>query len=132
MELGIVLCYREQVTDSPRKTRLGLGLLSRRLGLHSLGAGLRYLRKHVLLLAEILLHTFEEVRDQIVPPLELHVYLPVRLLDLITPPHEPVVGSDSVDHQYHHDHNDNYQQNRTHPKPPRLGCQKHYIPPQHK
>src|SRR5215203_6657290 len=130
-EIWIVLGDREQVPDGPGEPGLGLGLLSRRLGLHGLGAGLRYLRKHVLLLAEILLHTFEEVRDQIVSPLELHVYLPVRLLDLITSPHEPVVGGDGVDHEYHYDHDDDYRQNYTHPKPPRLGCQMHYIPPQH-
>src|SRR5918997_5867443 len=117
-KLRIVLGNGEQVPDGPGKTGLGLGLLSRRLGLHSLGASLSYLRKHVLLLAEVLLHAFEEVRDQVISPLELHIYLPVRLLYLITSPHEPVVGDDGEDHQYHHDHNDDYQDN-THPKPPR-------------
>src|SRR5919112_573442 len=126
-ELGIILGYSEQVPDSPRKPGLGLGLLPWGLGLHGLGAGLRYLREHVLLLAEVLLYDFEEIGDQVVPPLELHVYLPVRLLDLVTSPHEPVVGGDGVDHEHHHYHDDDYQQNNTHPKPPRLGCQMHYI-----
>src|SRR5215211_6275626 len=68
-ELRIVLGHRKQIPDGPTEPCLGLGLLSWRLGLHSLRAGLRYLRKHVLLLAEILLHAFEEVRDQVVPAL---------------------------------------------------------------
>ena len=40
------------------------------------GAGLRDLREHLLLLAEVLLHAFEEVRDQVVPPLELDAICP--------------------------------------------------------
>src|SRR5918993_4068821 len=128
-EIGIVLGDGEQVPDRPRETGLGLGLLPRRLRLHRLGAGLRYLGEHVLLLAEVLLHAFEEVGDQVVPPLQLHVYLPVRLLDLVTAPHETIVGGDGVDHEHHQDNDDNYQQYNTHPKPPRLGCRKHYIRP---
>src|SRR5215212_566010 len=58
-QLGVVLGNRKQVPDGPRETGLGLGLLARRLGLHSPGAGLRYLRKHILLLAKILLDAFE-------------------------------------------------------------------------
>src|SRR5215210_483058 len=108
-EIWVVLGNGEQVSDGPGEPRLGLGLLARRLGLHGLGAGLRDLGEHVLLLAEVLLHAFEEVGDQIVAALELHVYLPVRLLDLVTPPHEPVVSRDRVDHEYHDDHDDHDQ-----------------------
>src|SRR5215212_6460792 len=91
-ELRVIPGHGEQVPDGSTESRLRLGLLARRLGLHGLGAGLRDLGEHVLLLAEVLLDAFEEVGDQIVPTLELHVYLPVRLLDLVAPPHEPVVG----------------------------------------
>src|SRR5215210_1064724 len=76
-EIRVVLGHGEQVADGARETGLRLGLLSRRLGLHGLGAGLRDLGQHVLLLAEVLLHAFEKVRDQVVATLELHVYLPV-------------------------------------------------------
>src|SRR3712207_7570079 len=43
-----------------------------------------------LLLAEVLLHALEEVGDQVVAALELHVYLPVGLLGLVAPPHQAV------------------------------------------
>src|SRR5215203_3503986 len=39
-ELGVILGHGEQVPDCSTKSRLGLGLLARRLGLHGLGAGL--------------------------------------------------------------------------------------------
>src|ERR687889_625897 len=68
-EIRVVLGNGKQVPDGPGEAGLGLSLLSWGLRLHGLGAGLRYLREHVLLLAEVLLHAFEEVRDQVVPAL---------------------------------------------------------------
>src|SRR3712207_9152430 len=91
-ELGVVLRHREQVADGPGEPCFGLRLLPGRLGLHRLRAGPRYLREDLLLLAEVLLHALEEVGDQVVPTLELDVYLPVGLLGLVAQPHQAVVG----------------------------------------
>jgi hypothetical protein len=51
----------------------------------------------------------------------LYVYLPVGLLYLVSPPHEPVVGDDGIDHEHDENQDQKNHQNGAHPKPPRRG-----------
>src|SRR5918997_2194533 len=101
-QLRVVLGDGEEVADGPAEARFGLGLLPHALRLHGTRAGLCYPCQDLLLLAEVLFYAFEEVWDQVVPALELDVYLAVRLLGLVPAPHQPVVGDDREDHDQHH------------------------------
>src|ERR671917_31953 len=127
-ELGVALGHGEEVADGAGEARLGLGLLPHALRLHGAGAGLGNLGQDLLLLAEKLLYAFEEVWDQVVAPLELDVYLAVRLLGLVLAPHEPVVGDDREDHGQHQNH---YQDDRrhAHPRPPKRVTTQDIISP---
>src|SRR4028118_2378561 len=97
-KLGVALGHGEEIADGAGEARLRLGLLPHTLRLHGAGAGLCDLGQDLLLLAEVLFYAFEEVGDQVVAPLELDVYLTVRLLRPALAPHGPPAGPPRVAH----------------------------------
>src|SRR4028118_1007327 len=127
-KLGVALGHGEEIADGAGEARLRLGLLPHALRLHGAGAGLGNLGQDLLLLAEVLLDAFEEVWDQVVAPLELDVYLAVRLLGLVFAPHESVGGDDREPHGQHQNY---YQDDRrhAHPRPPKRVTTPNIISP---
>ena len=108
LEVGVVLDHREQRTQALGQGVLGLCLGGRTLGAggHGGRAGVGHLRQGVLLELHVALDRLDQVGDQVVPPLELHVDLAPGVVDLVAPPHESVERGPQA--QRHNDDDDDH------------------------
>src|SRR6185503_12574135 len=106
LELGVRLGDREQPSE---------GLAQDPLGLTGLRGGARALRgrarlgdrlERAALVGGVALDRLDEVRDQVVPPLELDLDLRPRVVDAVPEADEPVVERDQRDHEERDDHDD--------------------------
>ena len=102
LEVGVVLDEGEQLAQGAGQEVLGLGGLSgvgraRLLGGDGGGPSLDDPRQGLLLEVHVALDGVDEVRDQVVPALELHADLVPRLVDQVPQPDQAVVREDQED-----------------------------------
>ena len=96
-----------------RVARAAGGLLARRVGRVS-GRDHRFER--LALVLDIALGHFDQVRNQVVPPLQLHVDLREGILEAVPQGDQPVVHPDNRKHHHqhnHHQHDQNDQKRAT-------------------
>jgi len=78
------------------------------------GARLGDLGQRLLLVGHVVLDGLDEVGDEVVPALELHVDLAPGVVDLVAPAHQAVVDAGEDDPQDDEDHDDD--DDRDHPR----------------
>ena len=93
LEVGVGLAQGEQLAQRAGELVAGLGLAGGRVGCGDGGvAGLHDGVERLLLVGGVALDGLDEVGDEVDAPLELHVDLRPRVLDLVAQPDETVVG----------------------------------------
>ena len=105
LELGIVLDDGEQGAQGSGQHVLGLGLFGRSLGARRNGVGPRFgdLGQDILLEVHVALDRVDEVRDEIVPALQLDLDLGEGLIDPEPLLDQPVVEGDQEQDDRHDD-----------------------------
>ena len=94
LQLRVGLGDREEGLEGPGEEVVGGHGLLGALGLQHRRARLAHVLQELALVLRVALHGLDEVRDQVVPPLELHVDIRPRLVGALPQTHEPVVDHD--------------------------------------
>src|SRR6476659_1515851 len=109
LQLRVRLGDREQPAERLAQDPLGLGRLGGRTCALRRGARLGDRLERAALVRRVALDGLDEVRDQVVPTLELDLDLGPRVLDPVPQPDESVVEDDQCQqhqHEHHDDHDD--------------------------
>ena len=118
------LGHREQPSERLRQLVLLRGLLGRAgSGGDGRRPGTGDLVEHAALVGRVALDRLDQVRDEVVPAVQLDVDLPPGLLHQVPQPDEAVVRADDPDEGDHDDHDDDDQDDDTgaHSRPPEVG-----------
>ena len=107
LQLGVGLGDREQAAERLAQHPLRRSGRRRALRRHRRGARLGDRVERPALVGRVPLHRLDEVRDQVVPPLQLHVDLRPGVVDPVALADEPVEEQHQVEQeQHHHDDDD--------------------------
>src|SRR5206468_716250 len=104
----VSLCDGEEATERRGERVLGLGLLLDSLRVLRRRARCGYLLEDAALMARVSLDRLDQVRNQVVPALQLHIDLRPRVFRPVAEPDETVVehDDDEPDQQDHRDGDD--------------------------
>jgi hypothetical protein len=97
LEVGIGLGERHEAPERARQRAFGGGLLGRTACCERGVAGLHDRLERAALMGRVALHGLDEVRDEVVPLLQLHVDVGEGLRDPLPERDEPVIGHDAVE-----------------------------------
>src|ERR1035437_10599740 len=103
LEVRIGLGQRDQLAERAAQLVFGGGDLSRSLRGHRGVAGLRHVVERAALVRGVALHGLEQIRDQIVALLELHVDLGKGLADALAERHQPVIRAEREENENNED-----------------------------
>src|SRR5258705_5073985 len=99
LEVRIGLGQRDQSAERAAQLVFGSGDLSRSLRRHRGVAGLDNVVEHAALVRGVALHGLQQIRDQIVALLELHVDVGKGLADALTERDQAVIGRKREKHE---------------------------------
>ena len=99
LEVRIGLRQRDQPAERAAQLVLGGGDLRRSLRRHRRVAGLDHVVERAALVAGVALHGLDQVRDQIVALLELHVDVGKGLADALAERDQPVIGGEREENE---------------------------------
>ena len=97
LEVGIGLAQSDETPERAGERALGGGLLGRAARSQRRVAGLDHGLERRALMAGIALHRLDEVRDEVVALLELHVDVRISLRDALSQRDEAVVDDDEIE-----------------------------------
>ena len=94
LQSRIIFRHRKQTLECVGQHVFGLGMFGRGLGGEGRGAGLRDIGKHFFFMRCVGFHRLDDVWNQIITPLELHLDIRPRFIYAVSASHECVVCYD--------------------------------------